>query len=42
MNANDFDRMSLAAGGADEAAGQLPRTRRDVEITEQVYYGKPC
>lgn len=32
-----------AGGGGEGArAGVLPRARRDVEVTEQVYYGKPC
>lgn len=34
--------LALHADAVEEPGGKLPRARRDVEWTEQVYYGKGC
>jgi putative peptide zinc metalloprotease protein len=42
-NDNNSDNLMLSsAGPADDNARTLPKARIDVEIIEQVYYGKPC
>jgi len=38
----DFEKISLGAGGQEKLEQALPKARVDVEITEQVYYGKSC
>jgi len=43
MPNQDFDQIARNwSPPPTDKEGQLPRARRDVEITEQVYYGKPC
>lgn len=37
-----LDNLNLGGLGHTEDSSALPQSRRDVEITEQVYYGKPC
>ena len=36
------DNLNLRLGETQEKDSALPRARRDLEITEQIYYGKPC
>ena len=38
----DIDKVSLQANSSNAQTGILPKARTDLEITEQVYYGKPC
>ena len=39
---NNSDNLMISSGPAEDNARTLPKARIDVEITEQVYYGKPC
>ena len=38
----DIDRISLGGGSGEQGERALPKARVDVEITEQVYFGKSC
>ncbi|OPZ98393.1 MAG: Peptidase family M50 [Planctomycetes bacterium ADurb.Bin412] len=42
MSANQPNELPLPTEEIQDDLRALPKTRRDVEITEQVYYGKPC
>ena len=41
MKQDGVDKLAYGGGGGEQVQA-LPRVRRDVEITEQVYYGKAC
>ena len=42
MSGEKSENLSLGANEPQEDRQALPKVRPDVEITEQVYYGKPC
>ena len=42
MPENGPNDIPLGADQPEEDRKSLPKARIDVEITEQVYYGKPC
>lgn len=42
MNQSNLDNITLGIDSPQDDSSYLPRARGDVEITEQVYYGKPC
>ena len=42
MEQQESDKLPLSFGPAADDTNKLPKARRDVEITEQVYFGKGC
>ena len=42
MSQDNFDKLSSGDSDPQSRTQLLPRVRQDVEISEQVYYGKPC
>ncbi|MCH9022530.1 MAG: hypothetical protein IID32_07175, partial [Planctomycetes bacterium] len=42
MAKDPLDNLSFASSATPEDSAPLPRARVDVELAEQVYYGKPC
>lgn len=42
MAEHDQNNFPLNIATQQDDSGKLPKARSDVEITEQVYYGKPC
>lgn len=42
MTEDNSQQLSLTADAPEQEEQSLPKARGDVEITEQVYYGKPC
>ncbi|MBN1764799.1 MAG: hypothetical protein JW860_06040 [Sedimentisphaerales bacterium] len=42
MNEDNQSQLALGHSDVEDDSRALPRARNDVEITEQVYYGKPC